>query len=66
MSSLAAATLSRAGVSDLLIANRTPERAERLAASLGARTVEFAKVPPRRAGRRDRPGDLLHRLGRAR
>ena len=45
MSSLAAATLSRAGVSDLLIANRTPERAERLAASLGARTVEFAKVP---------------------
>ncbi|GAA1970143.1 glutamyl-tRNA reductase [Kitasatospora viridis] len=45
MSSLAAATLSRAGVSDLLIANRTPERAERLAASLGARTVDFAKVP---------------------
>lgn len=45
MSSLAAATLSRAGVADLLIANRTPERAERLAASLGARTVEFAKVP---------------------
>ncbi|WP_051967000.1 glutamyl-tRNA reductase [Kitasatospora mediocidica] len=45
MSSLAAATLSRAGVSDLLIANRTPERAERLAAGLGARTVEFAKVP---------------------
>ncbi len=45
MSSLAAATLARAGVDDLLIANRTPERAERLAASLGARTVEFAKVP---------------------
>ncbi|MFF7634073.1 glutamyl-tRNA reductase [Kitasatospora sp. NPDC008050] len=44
MSSLAAATLSRAGVSDLLIANRTPERAERLAAALGARTVAFAKV----------------------
>ncbi|WP_327067489.1 glutamyl-tRNA reductase [Kitasatospora sp. NBC_01250] len=45
MSSLAAATLARAGVGDLLIANRTPERAERLAATLGARTVEFAKVP---------------------
>ncbi|GAA1221293.1 glutamyl-tRNA reductase [Kitasatospora nipponensis] len=45
MSSLAAATLSRAGVSDLVIANRTPERAERLAQSLGARTVDFAKVP---------------------
>ncbi|GAB2747980.1 glutamyl-tRNA reductase [Kitasatospora kifunensis] len=45
MSSLAAATLSRAGVSDLVIANRTPERAERLAATLGARTVAFAKVP---------------------
>ncbi|MFJ8040726.1 glutamyl-tRNA reductase [Kitasatospora sp. NPDC096147] len=44
MSSLAAATLVRAGVSDLLIANRTPERAERLAANLGARTVDFAKV----------------------
>jgi glutamyl-tRNA reductase len=47
MSSLAAATLARAGVTDLLIANRTPERAERLAAALGgaARTVDFAKVP---------------------
>ncbi|WP_329564989.1 glutamyl-tRNA reductase [Kitasatospora sp. NBC_01266] len=45
MSSLAAATLARAGVGDLMIANRTPERAERLAATLGARTVDFAKVP---------------------
>jgi glutamyl-tRNA reductase len=47
MSSLAAATLARAGVTDLLIANRTPERAERLAVILGgaARTVDFAKVP---------------------
>ncbi|MGK4581463.1 glutamyl-tRNA reductase [Kitasatospora sp. HPMI-4] len=45
MSSLAAATLVRSGVTDLLIANRTPERAERLAANLGARTVDFAKVP---------------------
>ncbi|GJF29803.1 glutamyl-tRNA reductase [Kitasatospora sp. NE20-6] len=47
MSSLAAATLVRAGVSDLLIANRTPERAERLVANLGGtgRTLDFAKVP---------------------
>ncbi|MEV6208571.1 glutamyl-tRNA reductase [Kitasatospora sp. NPDC051914] len=46
MSSLAAATLVRSGVTDLLIANRTPERAERLVAVLGTgRTVDFAKVP---------------------
>jgi glutamyl-tRNA reductase len=47
MSSLAAATLARAGVVELVIANRTPERAERLAATLaeyGARTVPFAGV----------------------
>lgn len=31
MSSLAAATLARAGVAEIVIANRTPERAERLA-----------------------------------
>ncbi|MEU9134172.1 glutamyl-tRNA reductase [Kitasatospora sp. NPDC048540] len=47
MSSLAAATLVRAGVTDLLIANRTAARAERLVEILGgaARTVDFAKVP---------------------
>ncbi|MCU7824146.1 glutamyl-tRNA reductase [Kitasatospora sp. DSM 101779] len=46
MSSLAAATLVRSGVTDLLIANRTAERAERLVAILGTgRTVDFAKVP---------------------
>ncbi|MFG2822582.1 glutamyl-tRNA reductase [Kitasatospora sp. NPDC048365] len=47
MSSLAAATLARAGVHDLLIANRTAVRAERLAEILGggARTLDFAKVP---------------------
>jgi glutamyl-tRNA reductase len=47
MSSLAAATLARAGVAELVIANRTPERAERLAATLaeyGAVTVPFAEV----------------------
>ncbi|MEW1907006.1 glutamyl-tRNA reductase [Kitasatospora sp. NPDC085895] len=46
MSSLAAATLVRSGVTDLLIANRTAERAERLVTILGTgRTVDFAKVP---------------------
>ncbi|MFD9685836.1 glutamyl-tRNA reductase [Kitasatospora sp. NPDC059088] len=48
MSSLAAATLARSGVTDLLIANRTPARAERLVEILGpdvARTLDLAKVP---------------------
>ncbi|MFE9256550.1 glutamyl-tRNA reductase [Streptomyces sp. NPDC006879] len=36
MSSLAAATLARAGVSEVVIANRTAERAKRLAEILGA------------------------------
>ncbi|MFF2042505.1 glutamyl-tRNA reductase [Kitasatospora sp. NPDC058170] len=48
MSSLAAATLVRSGVGDLMIANRTPERAERLVEILGpgaARTVALAEVP---------------------
>ncbi|ROR43773.1 glutamyl-tRNA reductase [Kitasatospora cineracea] len=47
MSSLAAATLVRSGVTDLLVANRTPARAERLVEILGgaARTLDFAKVP---------------------
>ena len=47
MSSLAAATLARAGVSELVIANRTEDRAVRLAATLaeyGARAVPFAGV----------------------
>ncbi|WP_051940215.1 glutamyl-tRNA reductase [Phaeacidiphilus oryzae] len=44
MSSLAATTLARLGVPDLVIANRTPERAERLAAALDARTVPFGQV----------------------
>ncbi|AEW95782.1 glutamyl-tRNA reductase [Streptantibioticus cattleyicolor NRRL 8057 = DSM 46488] len=45
MSSLAAATLARAGVSELVVANRTLERAERLAQSLGGRAVPFSAVP---------------------
>ncbi|WP_051836065.1 glutamyl-tRNA reductase [Streptomyces sp. NRRL WC-3742] len=48
MSSLAAATLVRSGVTDLMIANRAPARAERLVEILGpdvARTLDLAKVP---------------------
>ena len=45
MSSLAATTLARAGVAELVIANRTLDRAERLAATLGGRAVPFADVP---------------------
>ena len=49
MSSLAAATLARAGVSELVIANRTVERAERLARQLAeqgtaARAITMAEV----------------------
>lgn len=44
MSSLSAATLARAGVTDIVIANRTRERAERLAATVGGRAVDLADV----------------------
>ncbi|MEU6848610.1 glutamyl-tRNA reductase [Actinacidiphila alni] len=45
MSSLAAATLARAGARELVIANRTVERAQRLAAALDGRAVTMAEVP---------------------
>ncbi|WP_405916451.1 glutamyl-tRNA reductase [Streptomyces sp. NBC_00728] len=53
MSSLAAATLARVGVGEIVIANRTPDRAERLAEILNggddtdvlARAVPMASVP---------------------
>ncbi|KPI01954.1 Glutamyl-tRNA reductase [Actinobacteria bacterium OK074] len=53
MSSLAAATLARAGVAEIVVANRTPDRAERLAQILTeaddtdvtARAVPMATVP---------------------
>ncbi len=44
MSSLAAATLARRQVAELVVANRTLQRAERLAASLGGRAVPFQDV----------------------
>lgn len=45
MSALAATTLHRAGVTDLVIANRTYERAVRLAANLDGRAVPLTEVP---------------------
>jgi glutamyl-tRNA reductase len=44
MSSLAATTLARSGVAELVVANRTLDRAERLADTLGGRAVPFAEV----------------------
>jgi glutamyl-tRNA reductase len=44
MSALAAATLRRAGVAELLIANRTPARAERLAAETGGRALPLDRL----------------------
>lgn len=44
MSGLAAATLSRAGVGDLTVVGRTPERARRLAESSGAVTRPWAEL----------------------
>ncbi|MFF0032824.1 glutamyl-tRNA reductase [Streptomyces avermitilis] len=48
MSSLAAATLARAGVAEVVIANRTPDRAERLAQILteGDETDVLARAVP--------------------
>ncbi|MFC5906966.1 glutamyl-tRNA reductase [Streptacidiphilus monticola] len=44
MSSLAAATLAREAVAELVIANRTQEKAERLAAQLGGTALPFDQV----------------------
>jgi glutamyl-tRNA reductase len=44
MSALSAATLARAGVTDIVVANRTHERAVRLAQSVGGRAAELSRV----------------------
>jgi glutamyl-tRNA reductase len=41
MGALAAATLRRAGILDLAVANRSPERARRLANSVGGRAIDL-------------------------
>jgi glutamyl-tRNA reductase len=45
MSALAATSLHRAGVGELLIANRTHARAEHLARELGGRAIPLGEVP---------------------
>jgi glutamyl-tRNA reductase len=45
MGALAGATLRRRGLTDLVIANRSPERAQRLAASLGATAIPLGALP---------------------
>ncbi|MDX3098888.1 glutamyl-tRNA reductase [Streptomyces sp. ME01-24h] len=44
MSSLAAATLARAGAGEIVVVNRTYERAERLAESIGGRAARMADL----------------------
>jgi glutamyl-tRNA reductase len=44
MSGLTVATLTQRGVTDVTVANRTPERAERLAAGVHGRTVAWADL----------------------
>jgi glutamyl-tRNA reductase len=50
MGALSAATLVRSGIGELVIANRSPARAERLAGQLGARAVPLDAVPAELAG----------------
>ncbi|GAA1138656.1 glutamyl-tRNA reductase [Ornithinicoccus hortensis] len=45
MSGLAAATLSRSGISDVTVINRTRERADRLAAQYGFRSEDWSRLP---------------------
>jgi glutamyl-tRNA reductase len=50
MSALAASTLRRAGAGEIVIANRTHARGERLAAGVGGRAVEFTGLASALAG----------------
>jgi len=50
MSALTAATLVRAGVTDIVVANRTFDRGLQLAQSVGGRAVEFGHVARELAG----------------
>lgn len=50
MGALAGATLRRRGVTDIVVANRSAERAERLAATLGGRAVTLSELPAAIAG----------------
>ncbi|MFI6506181.1 glutamyl-tRNA reductase [Streptosporangium sp. NPDC050855] len=45
MSALSAATLQRAGVTDIVVVNRTHERAVRLAQTVGGRAAPFGDLP---------------------
>jgi glutamyl-tRNA reductase len=50
MSALAVATAHRLGAASIVVTNRTPERAERLAASVSGSTAGFADLPAALAG----------------
>jgi glutamyl-tRNA reductase len=50
MGALAGATLRRRGVTDVVVLNRSPERAQRLAASLGGRAATLDALPGEIAG----------------
>ncbi|MEU4830607.1 glutamyl-tRNA reductase [Streptosporangium sp. NPDC023615] len=50
MSALSAATLQRAGVSDIVVVNRTHERAVRLAQTVGGRAAVFGDLAAELAG----------------
>ncbi|HET6938048.1 MAG TPA: glutamyl-tRNA reductase [Nocardioides sp.] len=50
MAGLATATVSRRGAAEVVVVNRTPERAERLAAEYGGRAAALADLPGVLAG----------------